>query len=958
MLKKILLLAFAASAAFSSAFAADDADDGCTVSITPEIGLFSGDSIKPLVTQVICGTQEINGDNYTTDYGENINAGTGAGSVFVTIKGNTVPIEKKFTIGKKSIKIQIDNAEKEKGDDDPEFTWQMEEVNGVNADSLENLKEGLLKYIKLTRTAGEDIANASGKVIKYPIVLAEGVNKGLIEKYPNYTISVKEGEFVITKTKVKISAKNMSKVYGEKDPKLEYEIKGNVDEADYDLFGISLTRECSDEEKCDNVGTYTIKVAVKETETTDYIVEDISDGSFEIQPATVKVTADPVSKNYGDATPELTFKIEGLIGDDVLEDVVAVCSTCDPSGGLDAAGEYEISFDIKKEANPNYEIVANSSILTVSPRPVTVTVVDAEKTYGDKDPKFELKTEGLVEGESLVKATITRAEGDSVGTYDVDVAFAEGSNSNYELTVVPGKLTITPKAVVLTTNNVSKKFGVLEDPELTYKVDSLVGKDKLAGVVLSREKGENSGTYAITATVDAKANPNYKVTVAEDGGVFTIVANDDKIVVTITGNVDTVTYDGKDHVVNGFKMESNSEAYSLEFVSYEGDSTVTGKDAGTYKMGLSAKDFVNTSVNYPNVTFKVTDGSLLVNPKALVVTAKPDTITYGDATPEEFVWTVDSLLKGDTLDNIHVSISKKGILPAGKYALTFDKKSPTTKNYVVSEFVTDTLVVNRKLVTITVADTSKAYGEEDPEFSYKVDGLLEGDSLVGVSTAREEGENVLPDSSYRITVVFASDDANPNYLPKIKPGHFKITPYMDRIQVNILGDEIIVKYTGETITVPKTYDVIARCWGDCRELDEKYAYSADFIKYNGDSTISGTIKYLYPMRLKKEDFENISPNFKNVDFVVTVDGTLVINDEGPRTGLAVVKTAPMFSLSSVGRSIQVSGSTVGANYAVLDMQGRIVRKGVVASANFGIPVPNAGVYMVRVGASAKRIRIK
>ena len=40
------------------------------------------------------------------------------------------------------------------------------------------------------------------------------------------------------------------------------------------------------------------------------------------------------------------------------------------------------------------------------------------------------------------------------------------------------------------------------------------------------------------------------------------------------------------------------------------------------------------------------------------------------------------------------------------------------------------------------------------------------------------------------------------------------------------------------------------------------------------------------------------------------------------------------------------------------MRGRVVRSGVVDAVNFEIPVTNAGVYMVRIGSSAGRIRVK
>ena len=948
MVKKFVLLALAASAAFSSAFAADE----CTVAITPNSSVFSGNQIKPTVTRVMCNDIEIT--DFSVSYGKNINAGTDAGSVFVTVKGNTDPIEKKFKIAKKGIKLKINDAEKEKGTDDPEFTWTMGDVENVNADSLAALQKSLKSFLKLTRTAGEDVST-------YPITVADGIDDEIIEKYPNYTISTDPGEFTITKTKVTVVATSCAKVYGESDPKkFEYTIHGNIEESDYTKLGEIVLSRPKGEDVVEK--GYAISVSVENMETDDYYVETVP-GTFVIQPAPVKVVVDDVEKVYGDATPEFSYKATGLLGKDELTGASFVCKKC-VSSGLEPVGEFSVDVTFKDGSNPNYKVSVESGLLTVTPRAITVTVSDAEKTYGDADPKFSLDVKNLAtEKEQLEGATITRAEGEDVGTYKVGVTFEKGSNSNYTMTVKSGTLTISPKAVTLAADKISKKFGE-KDPTLTYTVDGIVSfdgvEDVLKDVTLTREKGEDAGTYAITASVVAKSNPNYEITTTD--GEFSIVPNDDKIVVTVTGHVDTVEYDGKVQTVKGFDMASSSEAYSLKLVKYTGDSTVSGTKASKHMMGLSAEDFENTSGNYPNVTFKVTDGYLLVKPRALVVTATSDTITYGDATPTTFGWTADRLLEGDELEDIHVSLTKSstGLLDAGKYELDFDVKASALDNYVVSEYVPGTLVVNKKLVTVTVADTSKVYAQPDPEtFRFEVTGLLEGDELTGLVAAREAGENVRPDDPYRISVSIADDAViNPNYQLKVKQGYFTITPYTEPIKVIIIGNTITMKYTGEEITVEKSFDVIPFNDGSSENtLPAEYAYSKEYVSYTGTPTVSGTAKYLYPMNLDVSEFVNISPNFESVSFILSGDGTLIINESGP-TSIAAVKKAPSFDISSMGRAIQVNGSKIGAHYAVVDLRGKVVRKGVVESANFEIQVPTAGVYMVRVGSSAKRVHVR
>ena len=73
-----------------------------------------------------------------------------------------------------------------------------------------------------------------------------------------------------------------------------------------------------------------------------------------------------------------------------------------------------------------------------------------------------------------------------------------------------------------------------------------------------------------------------------------------------------------------------------------------------------------------------------------------------------------------------------------------------------------------KANAVVKADTvSKTYGEGDPEFTYKVEGLLQGDTLSG-KLSREPGEDV---GSYKITL---GTLGNPNYNLTINEAHLLI----------------------------------------------------------------------------------------------------------------------------------------------------------------------------------------
>ena len=127
----------------------------------------------------------------------------GEGSVTVTLPGDKVA-EKTFTIRPKSIYIKPDDCEKERGNPDPEFTWNMTEVKNLNADSLNNLESFLKSTIKLKRQEGEEIVNT-----KYEIVFADGIAEKMETLFPNYKISLapEKAYLTITKTHITISAK-------------------------------------------------------------------------------------------------------------------------------------------------------------------------------------------------------------------------------------------------------------------------------------------------------------------------------------------------------------------------------------------------------------------------------------------------------------------------------------------------------------------------------------------------------------------------------------------------------------------------------------------------------------------------------------------------------------------------------------------------------------------------------
>ena len=94
-------------------------------------------------------------------------------------------------------------------------------------------------------------------------------------------------------------------------------------------------------------------------------------------------------------------------------------------------------------SNGNYALgVDVSTAFVIRKAAATVTVDNATKHIGKDDPKFIYNVTGLATGEALNDITVARAEGEAAGNYDITATAKDGSNTNYDVTFVAGKLTI------------------------------------------------------------------------------------------------------------------------------------------------------------------------------------------------------------------------------------------------------------------------------------------------------------------------------------------------------------------------------------------------------------------------------------------------------------------------------------------------------------------------------------
>ena len=393
-------------------------------------------------------------------------------------------------------------------------------------------------------------------------------------------------------------------------------------------------------------------------------------------------------------------------------------------------------------------------------------------------------------------------------------------------------------------------------------------------------------------------------------GKLEITPNTDKVVVTITENSASVTYDGKEHTVTGYKsMTADNTLYDVATSVQETPTeawTAKGTNVGEYPVGIESKDFKNTNANFTNVEFVVVDGTLKITPVTdkVVVTimGKTKTVTYDGKEHSIFGYdvTVSNALynpkKDMQFNGIDEDMTAKGTdagtSPMGLTAEYFTNISDNFTN--VTFVVTDGYVkINPRAVTLTSETASKPY-DGTPLTKPNVtggEGFVAGEvtdiKATGSVTYVSEGE-VTNTITYTEGEKFKAD----NYTIEKNEGKLSINPVTDKVTVTVTeksgtatydgGDHIVSGYESMTADNP-LYDV-----EDSVEENPTVMWAA-----------KGTDAGEYPVGIKADDFKNTNANFTNVEFVV-VDGALEI------TPAPVTLQAPIASKSYDGTPLEAT----------------------------------------------------
>lgn len=170
-----------------------------------------------------------------------------------------------------------------------------------------------------------------------------------------------------------------------------------------------------------------------------------------------------------------------------------------------------------------------------------------------------------------------------------------------------------------------------------------------SGTDAAARKDAGTTYMGLTASQFTNNNPDFtNVTFNVTDGYQTI--SPISATVEIKGHSDVDYYDGTEHKVSGYDVSFSNNLYLESYFTFSGGTASAAQtDQGTAYMGLAANQFANTSDNFINVTFTVTDGSMTILKKVVKPTVTVETKTYDGNTDAQVNVAAETGVTGESL---------------------------------------------------------------------------------------------------------------------------------------------------------------------------------------------------------------------------------------------------------------------------------------------------------------------
>ncbi len=569
-----------------------------------------------------------------------------------------------------------------------------------------------------------------------PNIVNAGEYSFVVTGMNNYTGSKSFG-FEITKADLKLTAENISLVYGQ--TLSASQIKGVavnavneslvvdgtwsfVTEIDYNT---SLASK-GNIPLVSSSGTVTVLFTVVDTDTSpfntsNYVSSDETSLELNVTPREISIVAKAQSSVYG-TDPKFdktAYSVTVALAEGEMLNFTPVTDDATLSAGTLACavvynsdvGNYPITSTFASE---NYTINYTEAFFTVTKLSVTVVPDSGQQKYfGDADPDAftyaTTTTQTLAAGFTVsLDGALARAAGETVGTYYYSLGtITDANNPNYTISLNNTRsFAVLARPIAVTASSYNVYFGEAF-PDLGFTVAD--GLDAVTPVIGTDESGNQtitvgSQTVIFDISVIRTAKGSSVATSAITVGIYDTYAvlgtNANFVVTAERGTFEilrrpvTVTPNGGQYKTYG-SSDPVSFSYTVSLTpGYEGltgDAQVTnyslsgvltrkeGENVGSYEIYQGTV----TDDNNPNYSITFTEGvTYAVERRSVVITPVAVTIDFGDPLPDDdaLTYTATGVLAGETLvgglkfaPDVY-ELAAQGSVPVGNYDIVADSE--------------------------------------------------------------------------------------------------------------------------------------------------------------------------------------------------------------------------------------------------------------------------------------------
>ncbi len=589
------------------------------------------------------------------------------------------------------------------------------------------LIESVIDDVTGTPTLSSSATQSSG-VGEYTISIGLGTLAS-----SNYDFEFENGTLTIERAPLTVTANDKARRVNLANPDFDATFAGFVLDEDESVLGGTLTF-ATPVTSASPAGTYAIVPAGLTS--ANYEITFFPGTLTLTETVTLLISANNAWRNYGAANPTFTASYSGFAGGDTESVVTGLqfSTTATQSSGI---GSYTITpFGASADG---YEISYATGTLTIERAPLTVSIPNQSRSYGDEND-FTINFNGLVNGEtsavvSGLSVSSAATKTSNVGSYAIEAFGATADN--YSISYSSGTLTVMPAPLAVSIDPATRRYGD-PDPVFTHTVTGLKNGDSESLVTVNDLASLASATAGIgdygIVGFPFVSSSNYSVATQVSGTL------------TIAPRPLTIRADNTSRIygdANPMFTASYEGLASFDTPALFGDIGLTTQATPT--SGVGAWGITFGTVANQNYTITREFGTLTITPAPLTFDALLDVSRlYGRANPSLLFPAVGGLKNDDTVTNLGLQFSEVPAATAdvGRYTYSVTSNNP---NY---SFVAPTAEfrIDPAPLTVAIGSSGRIYGDANPaSYDLIVTGLAfdhAADSVIGVANPTEARTDV------------------------------------------------------------------------------------------------------------------------------------------------------------------------------------------------------------------------